>query len=273
MKSIFIHVGIAKSATTWMQNVLFSNQNGLNYLGKDENNYPEWLIDWAHLDDFEFNKRKSDLIATFQKKIKNGINLLSSESFTNKGAIFNIANRIKFIAPNAKIIITLRDPINTIFSHYKHYVKFAGYFRNLDAYLEFGRRPRDIVYRNPIYIADFLYDEMINTYAKLFDNQVLVLKYEDMVYDYESFIEGISQFMDLKLEYRKEEWSIKKNASINDNCLKEMRINNFQNQFSLYLSDSSVTGDYSKYFSDTFYNEETIKKIKTFIRGKCYGYY
>ena len=120
MKSIFIHVGIAKSATTWMQNVLFSNQNGLNYLGKDENNYPEWLIDWAHLDDFEFNKRKSDLIATFQKKIKNGINLLSSESFTNKGAIFNIANRIKFIAPNAKIIITLRDPINTIFSHYKH---------------------------------------------------------------------------------------------------------------------------------------------------------
>jgi len=276
-KKLFIHIGIAKSATTWLQNILFPDQLSINYLGKTDRNYPSWMIDWAHLDDFEFEKKQDYIKNDLHRVLNAGVNLISSESFTNKGSIHNLAYRIKSIAPSANIIITIRDPIDTIISHYKLYVKQAGYYKELDNYLEFGRRPRDIVYRKPIYVADYIYDDMIELYNELFKSNVLVLKYEDMVAKYESFIAELSNFLNVDLEIRNAKSKDKINVGNNTAFIQKMRIENLYKELSALCNldvKTGITRHYiEKFINEAFINDTIRSEIILFLAGRCHGYY
>jgi len=196
---LYIHVGLRKTATTWMQNYLFPKIQGLNFVGKTNNNYPDWFIQWSYWDDSHFQRNVGNLSKRIDAILANNRKtLISSEAFTNTAAILNQAERIKAVWPNSKIIVTVRDPIDVIISHYHHDIKEGTVFREVQEYIDTERTPFFIGKRKRIYLPDYYYTEMIENYNSLFgEKNVCVLKYEMLTMNPRQFISELSDFTGL----------------------------------------------------------------------------
>lgn len=198
-----IHVGYGKTATTWIQEEIFNSLGDEVYLGKRERDYPSWLLRLHYLDDFAYHAVK----AALKLEIANLVNrrekvIISSEAFTNFGAIYQQADRIKYIFESPRIFFVLRDPVSWIVSNYKYCVEYENFSRPLESYLDFGERrtPFSLEKRPPFYIPDLYYDEVIRRYRELFgEKNVLVLKYEDFVSDPAAFGSILSGFIGIDL--------------------------------------------------------------------------
>nr|MDA3788857.1 sulfotransferase domain-containing protein [Desulfobacula sp.] len=119
----YFHVGYGKTATSWLQEIIFSKHEEINYLGKYKSEFPKWILEWSYLDDFMFEEKKGLIKNQLTSLLINEkANLISSESFLRMGSMVNQAKRIKAIAPKSKIIIVLRNPIEIIKSFYKYNV-------------------------------------------------------------------------------------------------------------------------------------------------------
>lgn len=277
MNNVVIHIGLRKTATTWLQDELFSKLDKLNYLGKTDENYPEWLIDLHYLDDYKFEKEKRNIKLEIESLLSSDkINLISSEAFTNTSVIYSQANRIKDLFPKAKILITLRDPIDIIKSHYKLDIQDGINFFELENYLDWERTPFDLFKRKPIYLPDFFYDENIDYYQSLFDKEnLLVLKYEDMINNSGYFFESLGGFLDIEIDINKFKLQTKKNESIKKD-LASIKYQNFLNYLSdkmaISIEDIKIQQDDFK-FTDTIMSEELEHKLKLYFKGKCFGYY
>ena len=277
MSNVIIHVGLRKTATTWLQDVLFPNIKDINYIAKNSDNYPQWLIKWHYLDDYAFNHDMHNIKNNFFSFVQNDkVNVLSSEAFTNTSVIYSQADRIKKIVPNAKIIITLRNPIDVIKSHYKLDIQDGINFLDLEKYLDWKRTPFDLFKRKPIYMPDFFYDENIDYYQQLFgSNNVLVLKFEDMKNNPKKYFDHLSQFLNVTIELDELQLNTKKNESNKDN-LADMKFNNlkqfFEKNMSVSLENLSVKKENFN-ISDTVMSNALEEKIKQYLKGKCFGYY
>jgi hypothetical protein len=277
LKYLYIHVGLRKTATTWLQNIVFKDCS-LNYLGKTEDSYPEWLLKWHYLDDYAFEKEKNNIRDILYTLLKPDIpTLISSEAFTNTGVIYNQALRIKDIYPDTRIIITLRDPVALLKSHYKHDVADGQYFMDLVNYLDWERTPFDLLKRKPIYLPDFYFNENIDYYQELFGfDNVCLLKYEDMNKDPFSFFEKLGDFLGIHFYGIDEKLKVKLNEGIAEVDLKMKKVTNFKEYLQLHfpnIFDTIKEVDFVKDFGSTIIDRELEEKLKEYFRGKCYGYY
>lgn len=279
MSNVIIHIGIRKSATTWFQEKLFPKLSNIHFVGKRNYYYPQWLKDIHYLDDFAFDRNIEEVISAAKLDLKEGIlNVISSEAFTNTSVIFSQACRIKAVFPSAKILITLRDPIDTILSHYKLDVADGIYHLPLEEYLDWSRTPFDLVKRKPIYLPDFFYDEMINLYERLFKEQnVCVLRYEDMLENPKHFFSELDAFMggdSLKiynsLLYKKE------NVSKSNDEIQMARAKNF-----IQFLKTHYPGVIQKIQKNDIQNKIDIELmperleqlLRDYFKDRAYGYY
>jgi len=276
MNNIFIHVGLRKTATTWLQNELFQNIENINYIAKNESNYPNWLIKWHYLDDYAFEMHIEEIKNSFFSLVnENKINILSSEAFTNTSVIYSQANRIKKIVPNAKVIITLRNPIDVIKSHYKLDLQDGINFLELEKYLDWERTPYDLFKRKPIYLPDFFYNENIKYYQNLFGKEnVLILRYEDMKNNPDSYFTSLSTFLNINIDHNLFKLNKKTNESNRDD-IAMLKLKNMKS----FLSDN-IDCDFSEInisekcsFTDTIMPDKLRIKLEKYFEGKCYGYY
>ena len=173
MNKIFIHVGLHRTGTTFLQQHVF----------------PKLNVNYIHVDAKDIMK-KAD--------IKDGqINLLSSEYFSgapldfknpNYGADdrFDIAYKLKQLYPDAEIILVLRIKEDWKRSLYQQYIKSKGYI---------SREHFDEKFDN-----EFLeYNTYITYLEKLFGTmKVNVLVYEDLKLDYGRFVEKICRIICVK---------------------------------------------------------------------------
>jgi len=165
---VFIHVGMHKTGTTFLQEEVFPNISGINY------------------------QRKIDLTT----KVEPGkINLFSDENldggsyrlFANPKDRYTIAYNLRQMFPTAKIIICIRDKDEWIQSAYKQYtLSYFGY-----TFLEYFRRMNKET-------LDF------TTYAVYLQNlfgrdNVLVLNYQDLKNDPHAFVELICDFIGVEV--------------------------------------------------------------------------
>lgn len=186
MSKLLVHVGYPKTATTLLQNQFFNKLSSVNYLGKTNDDYPQWLIDFAYADDHYFEEIASSLkeMISAQMDAKR-LNIVSSEAFTRFGGVnFNTARRIKRLFPDACILLTIRNPLNVICSFFKHQVIYERSCLDYDQLIDFERSPLVHYKRKPIYLPDLFYNEVVDFYAKLFgDENVIVAKYEEYTAD------------------------------------------------------------------------------------------
>ncbi len=184
-KKLYIHIGKGKTATTYMQEYFFSKHSKINYIAKSNNNYPQWIIDWHYLDDFHFEKELENIKQILHNNLsEDKINVISSEAFYELGGgWYKQLTRIKKVFPSAKIIITLREPINSIISFIKYNIKTNDYFfKSFQNIIDFYPRPHVYYKRKPIYLPDYFYDEVIHCYEEYFGTKnIKVSKYEELV--------------------------------------------------------------------------------------------
>jgi hypothetical protein len=129
MRDIYVHIGLHKTATTFLQNNLFPLlTEDISYVHPVD--FTKQVRDIATLDEiiFPYNEIRIEI-----EKIHNNEKpiLISSENlsgnpglkYINRGQIFN---RLKLLYPNCKIIIGLREQWSLISSMYKLYIQNGG---------------------------------------------------------------------------------------------------------------------------------------------------
>lgn len=195
-RDLVIHVGYGRTGTTWLQEEVFPRATGAHYLGKSKAEFPRWLIDWSYLDDPEFERRLPEIRARLEDSCRaDVVNVVSSEAFTRGGSeISRQAGRIAAVAPHAKILMTVRDPVELITSTYGYCVAHEGFYLPLVDCLDWNRAPMAFFKRRPIHVPDFYFSESVAAFeAALEPDRVHVLRYEALRRDPAAFLAEMTE--------------------------------------------------------------------------------
>lgn len=188
---IIIHIGYPKTATTWLQKEFFPKVANWNYLSPGIFNEQIIKIDPfdPHLN-FDAWEEKERLI-------------VSNENFIGLGRIngfikIGLANRLKSIFPNAKIVIFIRNQLDMIASSYNWNVKRMGCTLSIKKFLNYtdgrpNQTPKYNLYHNNYY-------DIIKLYSDLFGKEnVYVFLFEEFRTNPESFIGSFCEIFDFKI--------------------------------------------------------------------------
>lgn len=197
MAGIFLHIGYHKTATTWLQGVLFNDAEKGFCSPWDRGQITN---DFIKLDALTF-----DPLATIvgyeygiSKAAEDGvIATLSHERLSGYPASGGfdsklIADRLFASFGDARVLIIIREQNSIIRSWYQQYIKDGGSM----SLRRFFELPHDGLFRAPDFSRNFYkYDALIKYYQKLFTkDRVLVLPFEMLVADPTDFVERIAGF-------------------------------------------------------------------------------
>jgi len=173
MKDIFIHIGLPKTGTTYLQKYVFPKIKGVNYLSPLQIAMPNYILS-VEVDDRPLLISDEYLSTNYFVDSKGHMH----------GSRYTIAENLKKIFPDASIIIVLREKEQWLKSFYLQYLKS--------------------VYRTPISFEKFkkglkengtLDFEKYIEYLKENFRRVLVLDYEELRINPHGFIKKICDFM------------------------------------------------------------------------------
>ncbi len=197
----FVHIGLHKTATTWLQRGLFRVHPHLSVIGA-RREFQDLTIAvqiLATADELDFDLdawRDSFEIQAKRSLPTNTVSGISAEDLcghmiTGAMAARN-AKRLAGVLGPTKILLVLRDPISYIRSMYMQYVKNGGAspLRALltDPVIPGKAIPRRINYR-----------PLVSQYRSLFgETNVLVLPYELLVRDATRFLRCVCEFLQVE---------------------------------------------------------------------------
>ncbi|MCA9401193.1 MAG: sulfotransferase [Candidatus Omnitrophica bacterium] len=197
----YVHVGFPKTATSALQQSIFTCHPQILYLGQPFNSdelRKLFEVDILLKDEIEYDAAVCrDQIETYISKHKNDQHralLLSRESmcYTMLGGHdrCEIARRIKGLFGEVKILIVIRNQFDFISSMYSEEVS-GGLYISFKRYLKNWWNLYDISF-----FPQLKYYELIKRYQELFgDKNVKILCFEDFVADQKTYLEKIYQFM------------------------------------------------------------------------------
>jgi hypothetical protein len=202
--SIYIHVGYPKTASTWLQKKFFPKVRNINTL--DRKTIRKYLLDPGAFDfnvddtrDFFRNYNDKDLWLS-EELLLGRLRIGGVNGFITK----EIANRMKLVFPDGKIIFFIRNQIDVLASSYIEYVRSGGNYgidKFLFSYRYFGHGANNLVLLGPEY---FLYHKALKYYINLFgEENVKIFLFENFKENPQLFI---SQFAEkFKLDYSESE--------------------------------------------------------------------
>ena len=208
---IFIHTGYPKTASTFLNDNLFSKHSEINLItkGKDVSDKIKMI---RYLNDTEFEKNKNYLIDFFKSKIsEEKINIFSDEMFLIPLAykLFDNKKAIKrlflifsnFIAiKEIYFLIMIRNPKDFFLSYYTdQYHRIVFYDKSLDQFKKFLNQIRlnknDYIKK---IIELFDYYKTIRFLSSLnnnLENKIGIFLLEDLKHDKSKFSNKISSFL------------------------------------------------------------------------------
>ena len=189
----FIGIGVAKSGTTWVANMLSAHPDVCLSVPKQVNyfNY------YAHfLDRFLRKGRNESLLnrnyckplSWYMKHFQHCKNNcikgeFSTSYFYDEKAPVNIKNHF----PDVKLIVCLRNPIDRLYSRY---LMFKNYFKVEKRTFE------NAIKEEPMYIKDGYYSEQLATYLKYFDeDKINIIIFDDIKNKPEEVLNKLYQFI------------------------------------------------------------------------------
>lgn len=282
MKPFYIHVGLGKTGTSWLQEKVFSRASSIDYFGKNDStsNYPDWLIKVHYLDDYAYDKEKEGIRALVLSRHQRDarVSLLSSEPFTNPGSIWAQAKRIQEIFPAPRIILVLRHPLTAIESLYKHNVHEGRWFLDIEEYLDWMRPTYSLLKRKPICLPDFFYDEILDFYSALFGaDHLCALKYEDFVTDPNAFVARIGSFVGVDFGDVIELAREKVLEGIPLNQVAEKRVENLRGYIAHsfpHIAEIIDPGSQSRSIAvKEIISDDLAERLTAYLKGKCSAYF
>lgn len=200
MKKTIIHVGLHKTATTFLQENVWPTIRGYTYLSRPYTQHNSAFNQLQYADETLYKK---DLVLKELEHIKANHLLISDESFSGKPEYFSylnrtiIAKRLKELFPEAEIILFLRDQKDILLSHYNSYIKMPYGIKTIDNFLykpsrnyhysDYQKYPdqydiKSLYYNTNdyfIHLDCFIYSPLVELYNNLFE-KCHVFLYEDL---------------------------------------------------------------------------------------------
>jgi len=97
-----------------------------------------------------------------------------------------VAGRIHALIPEARLIVSVRDPVQRAYSQYKHWVQETGYRRSFD----------DFLAEHPGAVDRGRYLALLDPYLQLFAReQILVIVFEELVDQPQATMEQVYRFV------------------------------------------------------------------------------
>ncbi len=312
VKQVFIHIGLSKTATTFLQNEVFTLIPDINYL------HPEFLRTnhsfqkLINADSSWYDKREIQATVEQIYAHKSSKLLLSYEVFS--GTDLNdrqldrglIALRLKEIFPNAHIILVIRGQQSIIYSTYNQWIKgHRKYFKKIEnfigkpglnytysMYLEDGEKYQNNFnkfrsiqnkywYFDPYkctYLDYFKYFSLIQTYKTMFNN-VSVLLYEDLRENFSDFLNQLEVIIGESIgsdqilnRLVSNDSDLRVNSGLESIQLQEQL---FKNKLNIFTNKTKIINILTKIYR-LYRNVKPIHKNNTekeYIRELIKGYY
>lgn len=211
-QQVYIHIGMPRTATTFLQQEIFPHLPEIEFYGLDETHYSEAFNQLQFADDTFYDSNK---ITEVKRKWKGNKILLSNENFIGQSTHFNhinrsiIAIRLKAAFPDAKILLVLRNQIDLLASLYAINLQWKE-TRKIDDFTwePFQEKPQNIggpasSYFNTLEgyecLDGYNYVPLIELYQSLFKD-VKVLLFEDFIHQPELFSTQLADFFGVNKE-------------------------------------------------------------------------
>jgi hypothetical protein len=218
----FIHVGLQKTASTYLQKIVFPRLEEVVFIGRPytQENYAFNTLQYADNSLYEPNVLREE-ISRIQNVAQGKSILISDEQFSgcpfygfiNRGII---AERLSQIVPDAEIILFLRGQSDFIMSLYNQHVKTGLFDKplnqsylhrpgegfSLEQWLEGERKwnkDNRFIHYQSVYTPESLrYSKLYSLYSDLF-SKVHVFLYEDFKEDQKTCLLRLASVLSVKL--------------------------------------------------------------------------
>jgi len=255
LKHPILHIGYAKTGTTWFQEDFYPNVNNINFFR--QNTVLEDIIT-------EYDSEKIHAKYSFDKRsVFCDENILGNVLF-GSSSTKEITLRLKKIFPNGKVVIFIRNQLDLIASAYSQHIKSGGTF-GIKRFFEQTK------YINFYHQSFFLYEyfqfhEIICFYIEVFGKEnVHVFAYEDFLEDNYQFLTNYTKILNLDVDLEKISFN-KKNIKLRKRLFRFIKFSNH------FTKKNTFYKQY--YFHIPFlynlinYNLDILNKYKIF--GKPY---
>lgn len=296
---VFIHIGLHKTASTFLQERFFPKLPNISYLGRKEIHSSVEFSKLLNADDTLYDP--SILSSRIDEKDVEKL-ILSSESFSGKPLFMHsvnrsmIAKRLKHAFPDAEIILFIRGQKDLLLSHYNQYVKGRddGY-RTIREFIWYpGKKQKEEEkygastamneeYYNTsnfqVHLDTFKHFELISLYKKFFE-KVHVFLFEDFQKDQEGVLARLEELIGERLGDSSRKEIEKVNQSLKQgNLERKRRLNKFRtfskNRLAVKLYSvllnvwpsrdlTSSNVEYINFVTDGYYEENNKKVIGKF---------
>lgn len=189
----FIGIGAQKCASTWLHDVLVDHP-ALSLPGDvKEVDYFSYHYDFGR--------------QWYEQRFTSAASSVCGEVSPSYLHSPGVVERVADYNPGMRIILIVRDPIERAISNHKHEVRI-GHVHGDDLSFEFGLR------NNPAYIEQGLYAKHLESwYEKFSPEQILVLKFEDVVALPEAALVSVCEFLGANSDYRSPKLYLQSNRS------------------------------------------------------------
>src|SRR6266511_2043126 len=196
---VLIHIGYHKTGTNWLQRHFFGDsRTGLQWVGKSGGDHPARQLVRARPLEFDAAASRAQFEPLLRRAGTEGLlpvvsyERLSGHPFSGGHDSKEIANRLKEVFPEAKVLVVIREQRSMILSTYKQYVK-AGGPSSLPRFLA---PPRSTSMRVPWFdLRQFEYEHLLRHYRAVFGEEaVLALAFDQFVRDPPAYVAAIGRF-------------------------------------------------------------------------------
>ena len=283
-RNIIIHVGLPKTASTYLQSIVFPRLNNVAYIGRPytQENYAFNSLQYADKSLYAVSAIREE-IDFIENKIAQGNPILISDELFSGYALYNfinrgiIAERLSKIIPEAEIILFLRGQVDLIMSLYNQFVKVGWFEHHLDEsflyrpgkgfslekWIEGDRgwniKNNFINYRSSFSPEHFRYSKIYSLYSNLF-RKVHIFLYEDFKKDQKACLLRIASILSTELPSDlKYDGKIKTNKGLGNNQLHEKLVLNRLNKLN-GLGSSRVGKMFATFISSIISDNEDSNK-------------
>ncbi len=197
---LFVHIGLHKTATTYLQVDVFPDLKGITYIDGNDRSLLPWKRRMYMQDPlvFDVQEARNEILG----RMEGARSLLSTEALSGSpmGQYLDrdlILQKLKTMFPDARVIVGIRSQPDIIWSLYKNYVRKGGACRLDEMVDPYGAE----IGRDFIDLDTYKYGPYLDRISRLFGRDNLhIIVFEQLDIDRDGVLRRLLAFLGAELE-------------------------------------------------------------------------